>query len=1755
MAVKVITDHAVYAKNKPKLDGPNDPMLGPSDRRVECGCCSNSWFKCPGHPGVLRPPIPLYNIGLFDVTYKLLQAVCWNCSALLGDEDDPRVARHAKSRNIVKHTQTLMTGRGRFKCHSCKLPQPKYSKSGMFINRTWNDKKRQLEQIDEAYPEAGQRARQTFTPADALDIFTNISDADVLRMGMHPTLAHPRALIMQNVCVLPPNCRPAIMASEGSKRRGQDDTTNSTQDVIKGCINLRNALIGKTKGKKLKAAASLQQRANEIAKKSSAAPGTGSVLPGTVPSATATATASATSRQAVPTAAPAAGAGAAAAATPHTDYGSDEEVPSEKPFLVEHTVQSGYPSDLTDDEVLALRFAGCKTVYSITPGQSSRIWDLHRGACERLQNEVAVLFDNAGRAAPQSQQRSGAPKRALMTRLPGKTGQIRGAAMAKRCDQNARTVIAPDNALDIDELGVPAFIMNTLTMPETVNASNIERLSKAVRLGPSVAYGAARVLHATGTLTQLAVVHDRHAIQLQVGDVVERHLLDGDPVIFNRQPSLHRLSSLVFKAVRIADPLNRTNQLSLANTTTYNADFDGDEMNMHALQSVFANAEASALLGVEHNLVNPQSNAPCMGLVQDARVGAFILTSRDTFLDADTMHQCVGAIDYRLPDKTDVPPPIKRHPVTGEPLWSGKQLVSMLLPPISLERRVRGAGPEVGPDDAKERYILIKHGVLVHGRLCKAMLGPGRDTIIHAIMVYHGAAAVKAFISDFQRVMYQFVSRHGFTVGLRDCLAPRDVRRRIRTITNNADHTVAELSREVAELANHMTETELARVEAHILTILTSVLDLASRLVLNAETGNDKGKGKGDGGDDGDDGDHDHDRAPPAFGFRAMVESASKGNTNNIAQVMACLAQQVIEGARIHYTSQTKRTFPMFPPGAFSAAARGFIEHSYLDGLEPHEYFAHMMAGREGLVATAVKTADTGYTYRSLTKGMETNTVRWDATVQNAQDYIIEFIAGGDAMDPTRVHRVPMPVIRLGDADVVAGMDGDVHAAEPVLRLRDWLRRSLVTPLRTDCDARMLLPVNIADLLAHVSTTVHERHHVGLRPSDLEDPTAVTTADVQQLVDRLYELVPSPEAVAALELSVRWECRPSALRALRINTYLFRHMVAAEVVARTKAALVHPGDSVGVVAGESIGEPATQLTLNVFHSAGLYQRMLIMGVPRLQELVSASVNIKTPVMIIPFKNPSLTHAQQDALASSLQFLCLDSVLHSSYPQLDPPGDGVTQPLTTMPKDYTLMDQAVALYGLETAQTAGAPSGAAAVVVSPWVLRLVLNRGVLVEHGFTPELVARAIGSQMDTYSLAMVYSQPNAPTWVIRIRIHGDASEGACRRLHADIRESVLLGGVDGITQSRVITMNRAVIDPATKAVKVVPTRVIDTEGSALMRVATRDWADWTQTVTNDVQEVLNTLGMVAARALLYSELEQVVASEGGYIDQRHISQVVNTMTHRGFMMRYKRHGINRVDYSVMQRASYEEPVDMIMQAAITAEAADMSSLSECVLFGQKAPFGTGTVSLQHRTESDRSGAWAPDAAGAAAQALARAAAAASRPMVTSWEQAALRPGTRKRFRDSIAGTGYVKQTLQLRGTDESAAAWNLPAPQPVARDSLTTLPSDDHDADHANDGVGAGDDNDDDNDDDDNDGRGDAHRARPSSSGTPAELAMPCKRARTMTDFVCTDGVGAEVPGAAQAPSLPLFDDTNSIKVVARRVFRPSSPPRSLLLAKLGNV
>jgi DNA-directed RNA polymerase beta' subunit len=1526
LKAKVVTEHAVYNKNLPKLDGPNDPALGPSDRRIRCATCRNSWFKCPGHTGVIRLPIPLYHVGFVDPVFKILQAFCWVCSNPLGDEDDSRVARHANCRGIVRFNQVFAMGRGRFRCSHCSAPQPKYSKSGMVITRAWKPK--QLVCIDELSEYLGASARRLFTPSDALDILRNISDDHVRLMGMDPLKSHPAWMILQNMVVLPPNARPAIMASEGSKRRGQDDTTNQTQDIVKACRTLRRSIFCVANGV-----------TNKRGGNGGAGGGGGNSTAGATPLG--------------PTAA--AGTAAAKKASAKEKEQSENvaeacgDAENSPVFVTEFLIKAG-GGCFSSEEVIALRFALHDAVCSVTPEQASVIWTTHAQLCERLQNEVTVMYDNGGRYAPQARQRTGVPKKALSGRLAGKQGRFRCNMVAKRTDQNARSVIKPDRTLDIDQLGVPSCFMNTLTKPEEVNARNIEWLTTAVALGPGATNGAARILHLSGEMTQLHLVEDRKAIKLQYGDIVERHLIDNDIGCFNRQPSLHKLSFMAHRLKRVS---GEAFCVPLGVMGPYNADCDGDEMNLHILQSLPADAEARELMAVSRNVMNPQTNAPCLSLVQDARVGAMLITRKSTRLTREQLHQCMGVIRYKLPGKANVPPPAGTDADSGEPYWTGKQLVTLLLPSgIFLEKRVRGAAATVGPDDPAERYVLIENGVLLHGTLCKATIGPGSGGIIHRIVTAYGQDAAIRFLSDFQRIIYEWLPTHGLTMGLNNCIVPEDVKRAVYAETDRVDSVVERLTREAKELQAFMTTVESARIEAHILTILTSALDYTSRLVL-ANVDEDSG-------------------------FHDMVAAGSKGSTNNVAQVKACLGQQVVEGERPPPSCISQRTLPMFPPGAFSAAARGFIARSYLDGMRSYEYFFHMMGGREGLVATAVKTAETGYKYRSMAKAMEGNVVQWDGSVRTSQGHVIEFIAGGDGMKATSLERVDLPVLNMSNADVHRACNSMQPYTTRVLYLRDVMRAALLTPMYSELHTRVLLPVNIREELHRVQFDLTSRR-TRFEVKQDEDSDECLIAHVQDIVKKVVPLFPSREAMAALELAILFELRPNVLRAHGVDAQVLKHVIEPEIVQRTFLALMQPGDSVGIVSAQSIGEPSTQFTLNAFHQAGLIQRRMTVGVPRLKELLHASETIRTPSMLIPFRDNALPKSTRDRMACTLQFLCLDIVLHSSYPLLDPPGDGVTQPLTTLYKDHALMTHVSTMYGTEVGES-----------LSPWIVRFVLNRATLSEHGFTPEAVAKAIGRQIKTTPLLIVYSEPNMTSWVIRVRVNGDTSERAARDLHAEIRDTVLLGGIDGIRHSRVISVPQSTVDAVTGHVTKTTEQVIDTDGTALMKVATRDWADWENTITNDVQEITRTLGLAAARAVLFAELDRVISYDGGYVDARHIRQVVNTMTHRGYVMPLTRHGINRVDFSVLQRASFEESTEMMYFGALGAELDPLRGVCETIIFGQKPPIGTGTTAVQEDTSRE----WAGHATTYT-----------PRDLVASREQDLLR-GAKKHFREARASQG-----------------------------------------------------------------------------------------------------------------------------------------------------
>lgn len=247
-----------------------------------------------------------------------------------------------------------------------------------------------------------------------------------------------------------------------------------------------------------------------------------------------------------------------------------------------------------------------------------------------LQYHVATYMDNDIAGLPKAQQKSGRPVKAIRARLKSKEGRLRGNLMGKRVDFSARTVITGDPNLSLDEVGVPRSIARTLTFPETVNVYNINKMHELVRNGPDIHPGAKYVIRDSGERIDLRHHKNPGDLQLQIGWKVERHIVDGDYIIFNRQPSLHK-ESMMGHRVKVM-PYS-TFRLNLSVTSPYNADFDGDEMNLHVPQSHETRAEVMNLCAVPLNIVSPQKNGPLMGIVQDTMAGIYKLTRRDTMLN------------------------------------------------------------------------------------------------------------------------------------------------------------------------------------------------------------------------------------------------------------------------------------------------------------------------------------------------------------------------------------------------------------------------------------------------------------------------------------------------------------------------------------------------------------------------------------------------------------------------------------------------------------------------------------------------------------------------------------------------------------------------------------------------------------------------------------------------------------------------------------------------------------------------------------------------------------------------------------------------------------------------------------------------------------------------------------------------------------------------------------------------------------------
>jgi len=585
---------------------------------------------------------------------------------------------------------------------------------------------------------------------------------------------------------------------------------------------------------------------------------------------------------------------------------------------------------------------------------------------ELLQYHVTTYFDNEASSVPPARHRSGRPLKTLAQRLKGKEGRFRSNLSGKRVNFSARTVISPDPNISINEVGVPEMIAKEVTVPVHVNDWNIEEMKEYITNGPNVHPGANYVIRLDGRKIR---VYDetRDAIldMLEPGFVIERHLKDGDIVLFNRQPSLHRMSMMAHE-VKVLP--YKTFRLNLCVCPPYNADFDGDEMNMHIFQTDESRAEAKSLMRVQEHILSPRFGGPIIGAIHDHISGAYLLTRTGSTFTEEQAFQIIR--------KARLPIPKRKHRD-----WTGKELFSLLLPEnlnMQYKAEICKKCDECMLKECEyDAYVVIEDGQLVSGAMDEKAYGSFSGKILDTIMKEYGSDEARKFLDASTDLAISGIMKVGITTSTNDEEIPEEAKERIEAHLDSAEERVDKLveayeNDELEALPGRSLEETL---EMKIMQVLGEARDKSGEI------------------------------AESYFGMDnhsvIMATTGARASMLNLTQITACVGQQSVRGGRID-RGYIERTLPHFRKNELGAKARGFVHSSYKEGLDPIEFFFHAMGGREGLVDTAIRTAQSGYMQRRLVNALQDLNVRENGLVTDNRGMVIQTMFGEDGVDPAK---------------------------------------------------------------------------------------------------------------------------------------------------------------------------------------------------------------------------------------------------------------------------------------------------------------------------------------------------------------------------------------------------------------------------------------------------------------------------------------------------------------------------------------------------------------------------------------------------------------------------------------------------------------------------------------------------------------------------------------------------------------------------------
>lgn len=1096
---------------------------------------------------------------------------------------------------------------------------------------------------------------------------------------------------------------------------------------------------------------------------------------------------------------------------------------------------------------------------------------------EFLQIQFAMYINSELPGISSQYQSPGKPLRGFVQRLKGKQGRFRGNLSGKRVDFTARTVISPDPNLRIDEVGMPQHIAMQLTYPETVNNNNIAELRQLVINGEGKWPGANFVKYQRGD-SQYLKYGDRNQVarKLRPGDVVERHVRDGDIVLFNRQPSLHKMSIMAHRAKVMPWRTLRFNECVCA---PYNADFDGDEMNIHLPQTEEARAEAISLMGVTQNLCTPKNGEILIAATQDFLTASFLLTSKEVFFDRSQFGQLAAYMSDAL-ESIDLPSPAIVKPIE---LWTGKQIFSVLIRPrmrdqifVNLEVAEKAYTKMNQQMCSNDGYVCIQNSEIISGQLGKATLGGGNKTgLFYVLNSDYGADVAANAMNRLAKLAARWIGIRGFSIGIDDVKPSPELERekqsRVDSGYAKCDERIASYEKGTLDLQPGCNAEQT--LEAEVLGVLSAVREAAGNACLDA--------------------------LPKLNSPLVMALCGSKGSTINISQMMACVGQQAVGGSRPP-DGFSDRSLPHFKRGEKTPAAKGFVANSFYSGLLPTEFFFHTMAGREGLVDTAVKTAETGYMSRRLMKALEDLSLGYDGTVRNSSGDIVQLEYGDDGMEPT----------------LMEGSEG-----EPVDLKRLMLRAKGLIPQRRH--------PNEENLTTTTSKNGRKSGKSGTNASSStvklegKDKLILTKEDANAILEKrgfgekdLPEDDEDERLRAGLQYgkdnishrfkqSVRDYITSQEVLSQKLSTRRVDAFLKA-CVQKYKSKRIEPGTAVGAVGAQSIGEPGTQMTLKTFHFAGVASMNITLGVPRIKEIINATKNISTPIITAKLISDKDVKAAR-LVKGRMEKTTLGEICESISVVLRPSGAYL---------EFVLDEKAIAALQLDVT----AESAREAILAAP-KLKLkdhnVVLAGSRAIHVLPPDEKA---SSKDPIGKKAIINVLQSLRTAVPKVIVRG---------LSSVTRAVINKGGMNSKEDKD--SFNLIV------------------EGTNLLDVMAIDGVVGEETTTNHIMEAERSLGIEAARSCVIKEINDTMKAHGMSIDSRHSMLLADVMTYKGEVLGITRFGMAKMKESVLMLASFEKTTDHLFEAALRGRTDEIDGVSECIIMGIPMPIGTGMFKLKQR--------------------------------------------------------------------------------------------------------------------------------------------------------------------------------------------------------------